>query len=91
MFQNRDERKRQKQLKHLNEIAESFLKARSVYPADYDGFLQVAGQRAVDMFYQTMYLVDEGATKHGYKFDWYYDQKTNEWTFVFVDEREGNE
>ena len=85
MFQNKDERKRQKQLKHLAEIAEAYLKARGVYPPEYDGFLEVAGRKEVDVFYQTMYLVEEGATKHGYKFDWYYDQKTKEWAFVFTD------
>lgn len=88
MFQNKDERKRQKQLKHLTEIAEAFLKARSVYPADYDGFLQIAGRKEVDVFYQTMWLVEKWATEYGYKFDWYFDQKTNEWAFVFTDERE---
>ena len=52
MFQNRDERKRQKQLKHLNDIAEAFLKARGVYPPDYEGFLRVAGQKEVYLFCQ---------------------------------------
>ena len=88
MFQNKEERKRQKQLKHLSEIAEAFLKARSVYPIDYDGFLEVAGQKDVDVFYQTMYLVEKGAEKWQYHFDWYYDQNTNEWAFVFTDKSE---
>ncbi|MBQ7348175.1 MAG: hypothetical protein IJW55_09465 [Clostridia bacterium] len=88
MSKNRDERKRQKQLAHLTEIATAFLKARAVYPPEYDGFLEVAGQKEVDVFYQTMYLVEKGAKKWEYTFDWYYDQKTNEWTFVFTDVRE---
>ena len=88
MFQNKEERKRQKHLKHLTEIATAFLKARGVYPPEYDGFLEVAGQKEVDVFYQTMHLVEKGATEYGYKFDWYYDQNTHEWVFVFTDERE---
>ena len=85
MFKRKEERERQKQLKHLTEIAAAFLKARGVYPVDYNGFLEVAGQKEVDVFYQTMHLVEKGATKWGYTFDWYYDQKTNEWVFVFTD------
>ena len=85
MFQNKEERKRQKQLKHLSEIAEAFLKARSVYPADYDGFLLIAGEKDVEVFYQTMHLVTEGALKIHYSFDWWYDEQQQEWTYVFKD------
>ena len=88
MSKNRDERKRQKQLKHLSEIATAFLKARGVYPPDYDGFVAVAGQKEVDVFYQTMYLVDKGATEYGFKFKWFYDGDSGEWWFVFTDESE---
>ena len=83
--QSRYERERQKQLFHLAQIAEAYLKARGVYPPEYDGFLEVAGQKEVDVFYQTMHLVEKGAEKWQYHFDWYYDQDTNEWAFVFTD------
>ena len=83
--QSRYEKERQKQLFHLTQIAEAYLKAREVYPPDYEGFLQVAGQREVDVFYQTMHLVEKGAEKCGYDFTWYYDQNTKEWAFVFTD------
>ncbi len=86
--QSRYERERQKQLFHLTRIAEAYLKARGVYPPDYGGFLQVAGQREVDVFYQTMHLVEKGAEKWGYDFKWYYDQNVNGWAFAFIDERE---
>ena len=85
MRKNMTERKRQKYLAHLTTIAEAFLKARAVYPSDYEGFLQVAGQKEVDTFYQTMLLVEQGAQKYGFCFDWYYDRVTNEWAFVFTD------
>lgn len=88
MFKNREERKRQWQLKHLTEIATAFLKARGVYPPDYDGFLAVAGQKEVDVFYQTMHLVEKGAEKWEYHFYWYYDQNSKEWAFTFTDESE---
>ena len=83
--QNRHEKERQKQLFHLTQIADAYLKARAVYPPDYKGFLEVAGQREVDVFYQTMHLVEKGALKWNYEFAWYYDQNVNEWTFVFTD------
>ena len=83
--QSRYERERQKQLFHLTQIAEAYLKARGVYPPEYDGFLEVAGQKEVDVFYQTMHLVEKAATGYGYKFDWYYGQNTNEWAFTFTD------
>ena len=83
--QSRHERERQKQLFHLTQIAEAYLKARGVYPSEYDDFLEVAGQKEVDVFYQTMHLVEKGATKWGYDFAWYYDQKTNAWAFTFAD------
>ena len=85
MQKNMTERKRRKYLDHLATIADAFLKARAVYPPSYQGFLEVAGQKEVDTFYQTMHLVEKGATEYGYVFDWYYDQRTNEWTFVFTD------
>ena len=83
--QSRYEKERQKQLFHLAQIAEAYLKARGVYPPDYDEFLQVAGQREVDVFYQTMHLVEKGALKWGYKFTWSYDKNTKEWAFTFTD------
>jgi hypothetical protein len=88
--QSRYERERQKQLFHLTQIAEAYMKARGVYPPEYDGFLEVAGQKEVDVFYQTMHLVEKGAEKWQYRFDWYYDQNTNEWAFVFTDKSEEN-
>lgn len=88
MSKNRTDRKRQKYLAHLTAIAEAFLKARGVYPPGYEGFLQVAGQKEVDVFYQTMHLVEQGARKYGYQFDWWYDQNKNEWSFTFTDVQE---
>ena len=85
MSKNRTDRKRQKYLSHLTAIAEAFLKARAVYPPDYEGFLQVAGQKEVDVFYQTMHLVEQGARKYGFDFRWYLDECTNGWSFAFVD------
>ena len=85
------DRKRQKYLAHLTTIAEAFLKARDVYPCDHEGFLQVAGQKEVDTFYQTMFLVEEGAQKHGYVFDWFFDQSANKWIYVFADDPEYKE
>ena len=85
MSEKRTERKRQKYLAHLTTIAEAFLKARAVYPPDYEGFLQVAGQKEVDTFYQTMLLVEQGAQKYGFCFDWFYDQSANEWLYMFTD------
>ena len=88
--QSRYGRERQKQLFHLTQIAEAYMKARGVYPPEYDGFLEVAGQKEVDVFYQTMHLVEKGAEKWGYSFTWHYDQNTHEWAFVFTDESEEN-
>lgn len=88
MSKNRTDRKRQKYLAHLTTIADAFLKARSVYPPDFQGFLEVAGRKEVDVFFQTMHLIDKGATEYGYKFGWYYDRRTNEWAYVFTDLRE---
>ena len=81
----RTDRKRQKYLAHLTAIAEAFLKARAVYPPDYEGFLRVAGQKEVDIFYQTMHLIDKGATEYGYKFEWEYDLRECAWQFSFTD------
>lgn len=77
------ERKRQKYLAHLTTIAEAFLKARAVYPSDYKGFLQVAGQKEVDTFYQTMHLIEKGATEYGYRFNWCL--VNDSWNFWFDD------
>ncbi len=89
MFKRRDERKKERYLKHLINIAEAFLKARSVYPPDYDGFLEVAGQREVDIFYQTMHLVKTKAKQEiGYCFYWFYDETEKAWKYEFVAETE---
>lgn len=84
MFKNKDERKRQKQLKHLNDIAEAFLKARGVYPPDYEGFLLVAGQKEVDLFGATMFLIEHRAEQNGYDFTWWYDPADKEWKHEFL-------
>ena len=73
--EKKEARKREKQLKHLTEIAESFLKARGVYPPDYEGFVKVAGQKEVDVFYQTMGMIQYHANKIGYCYRWFYDEK----------------
>ena len=86
MLKHAKEKKRKKMLAHLTTIADSFLKARSVYPRDHEAFLKLAGQKEVDVFYQTMLLVEAGAQKHGYVFDWFYDQDANEWIYVFTDD-----
>lgn len=83
MFKDKDERKRRKELKQLEEIAEAFLKARSVYPPDYEGFLQVAGQKQVDQFYMTMHILTAKAQTLGFAFDWLYDETKHEWFYVF--------
>lgn len=88
MFKNRDERKRQKELEQLVDIADAFIKARGVYPQDYDGFLQIAGQKQVDLFYATMHIIEKKSEQIGHNFSWYFDQTTNEWTFVFTDLKE---
>ena len=88
MSKNRTERKRQKYLQHLTAIAEAYLKARSVYPPDEQAFLRLAGQKEVDVFHQTMYLVEQGAEKHGYRFKWWYELRDGSWTFEFVDLKE---
>ncbi len=85
MSKNRTDRKRQKYLAHLTAIAEAFLKARAVYPPGHEGFLHLAGQREVDVFYQTMHLVEQGARKYGFDFRWSFDESTGEWPFEFVD------
>ncbi len=79
------ERERQKELQKLIEIADAFIKARGVYPPEYDGFLAVAGQKQVDLFCQTMYLVALGADKICYNFSYSYDPDQKEWSFVFED------
>ena len=81
-------RKREKQLKHLTEIAEAFLKARGVYPPDYEGFVKVAGQKEVDVFYQTMQLLEVKAVQIEYIFELFYDDDSQEWRFKFIDGRE---
>ena len=83
--ERRYEKERQKQLFHLTQIAEAYLKARGVYPPEYDDFLKVAGQKEVDVFYQTMHLVEKGALKWDYGFIWSYLQNTKEWVFAFAD------
>ena len=88
MLKQAKEKKRKKMLAHLTTIADSFLKARSVYPRDHEAFLKLAGQKEVDVFYQTMVLVEEGAQKYGFCFDWFYDQGAKEWLYMFTDERE---
>ncbi len=82
----RQAKERQKELLKLTEIADAFIKARGVYPPDYDGFLEVAGEKQVGLFCQTMYLVAVSADKIGYRFRYNYDQRTKEWSFEFVDE-----
>ena len=84
MFQNRDERKRQKQLKHLNDIAEAFLKARGVYPPDYEGFLRVAGQKEVDLFFTTMFLIAQKSEQIGVEFICWYEAADKEWKHAFL-------
>lgn len=84
-METRQDRKRRKKLEHLNRIAEAFIKARGVYPADYDGFLSIAGEKDVEIFYSTMHLLSEGALKIHYSFDWWYNQITNEWEYLFTD------
>ena len=79
------ERKRRKYLEHLKTIADAFLKARAVYPPSYEGFLEVAGAKEVDIFYQTMHLVEKGAAEYGFCFDWLYDPRTNGWFYTFTD------
>lgn len=88
MRKNMTERKRQKYLAHLTTIAEAFLKARAVYPCDHEGFLQVAGQKEVDTFYQTMHLIEKGAIEYGFDFRWFFDEFAGEWSFEFVDLQE---
>ena len=83
MFKDKEERKRRKELRQLEEIAKAFLKARSVYPPDYDGFLWVAGQKQVDLFYQTMHILTAKAETLGFAFGWFYDETKKEWFYVF--------
>lgn len=83
MFKNRDERKRQKELKQLVDIADAFIKARGVYPQDYDGFLQIAGQKQVDLFYATMHIIEKKAEQIGYNFTWFFEETKKEWSFAF--------
>ena len=81
--EKKEVRKREKQLKHLTEIAEAFLKARGVYPPDYEGFVKVAGQKEVDVFYQTMGMIQYHANKIGYCYGWFYDESSKEWRYIF--------
>lgn len=83
MLKNSDERKRQKELKQLEEIADAFLKARSVYPPDYEGFLLTAGEKQVDLFYQTMHILTAKAATLGLAFDWLFDEAKHEWFYTF--------
>lgn len=83
MFKDKDERKRRKELKRLEEIAEAFLKARSVYPPDYEGFLLTAGHKQVEQFYTTMLIIDIKAAAHGFTFKWFFDDDKYEWFYTF--------
>ncbi len=79
----RQDRERQQKLQQLNDIAEAFLKARAVYPLEYEGFLEIAGQKQVDLFCQTMYLIDQNAESIGYRFMYYYSPSEMKWSFEF--------
>lgn len=79
------QKKREKQLQHMTNIAEAFLKARGVYPSDLEGFRKIAGDKEVDIFYQTMYLLEKGAIKWNYDFVWGYVKETDQWIFHFYD------
>lgn len=83
MFKNKDERKRQKELGQLEEIADAFLKARSVYPPDYEGFLLAAGQKQVEQFYMTMHVLTAKAEALGFAFNWLFDDTKHEWCYTF--------
>ena len=83
MFKRREEQKKRKELKQLEEIAEAFLKARGVYPPGYEGFLLVAGQEQVEQFYATMLILDTKAETLGYKFEWCFDEAAGEWLYTF--------
>ena len=83
MFKNKDERKRRKELKQLEEIADAFLKARSVYPPDYEGFLLTAGQKQVEQFYATMHILTAKAEALGFAFNWLFDDTKHEWYYTF--------
>lgn len=89
MFKNREERKRQKLMKQMEDIAVAFLKARGVYPPDYEGFLRVAGQKDVDLFNATMLLIDQRSETIGVDFTWWYDPADKEWKYEFVPIEEG--
>ena len=81
-MKTRQEKRALKELKHIEDVAEAFLKARSVYPPEYDGFLQIAGQKQVDLFNATMLICEQKASALGYSFDWHFDQCTLEWVYV---------
>ena len=72
-----------KELKQLEEIADAFLKARSVYPPDYEGFLLVAGRKQVEQFYMTMHILTAKAEALGFAFDWLFDDTKHEWFYTF--------
>ena len=82
----RKQKKQDKMLKHLDDIATAFLKARGVHPPDEQGFLESAGEKEVSIFNGTMYLVEKGAKKIDLGFDYWYSAECKEWFHCFIDE-----
>lgn len=82
----RKQKKQEKMLKHLDDIATAFLKARGVHPPDEQGFLESAGEKEVSIFNGTMYLVEKGAKKIDLGFDYWYSAECKEWLHCFIDE-----
>ena len=84
MSKRREERKQQRELGKLMQIAEAFLKARGVYPPDHFEFERLAGKKEAEVFYQTMLLILVKAKQIGYAYYYGYEEDTKEWIFSFV-------
>ena len=82
----RAEQRKLKQLKHVQDVAEAFLKARGVYPPDKEQFESVAGENESKIFYATMQICEMKLKKLGYAFDWFYSDLNGEWLYYFVDD-----
>lgn len=84
MSKRREERKQQRELTKLMQIAEAFLKARGVYPPDHFEFERLAGKKEAEVFYQTMLLILVKAKQIGYAYYYGYNEEKKEWYFDFV-------
>ncbi len=81
----KEAKRRKEEMEVLEEVVFAFLLARGQYPPDYRDFFEVAGERQADLFYETMWILEEKAEALGYNLYWFYDPVAAEWKYTFIE------